>query len=68
MSNYDPQIRTAAGNRRRLAQRATGVDDAIRYRAALILTAADCDAGKHRTETDAETGDEVCRFCGAVVP
>ena len=37
-------------------------------RAALALALADCDAGRHRsTETDANTGNEVCRLCGTVV-
>lgn len=26
-----------------------------------------CARGEHRAETDAETGDEVCRWCKAVV-
>lgn len=41
--------------------------DRLRARAARISVALDCAHGKHRTETDSETGDEVCRFCGVVV-
>jgi hypothetical protein len=30
------------------------------------LIAARCANGEHQSETDDETGDEVCRFCGTV--
>jgi hypothetical protein len=33
---------------------------------ACLAVAYACQDGRHRTETDAETGDEVCRYCGAV--
>jgi len=41
--------------------------DRLNARAALMRVRLDCAVGKHRTETDAETGDEVCKFCGAIV-
>ena len=28
------------------------------------MAALACAEGRHRTETDPETGDEVCRWCG----
>lgn len=36
-------------------------------RLAESIVAGRCGRGEHRTETDAETGDEVCRWCGTVV-
>jgi hypothetical protein len=42
-------------------------DSAVRAVAARLLVEHDCAEGRHRTETDSDTGDEVCRFCGEVV-
>jgi hypothetical protein len=42
-------------------------DDRLRVRMVLMSHALDCAHGHHRTETDPETGDEVCRFCGVIV-
>lgn len=67
ISKYDPGVGTATGNRTRLRARAGGVDDDVRRHMAAGLVAQDCAEGRHRTETDADTGDEVCRFCPAVV-
>lgn len=38
-------------------------------RAAMAETLAEiaCSKGEHRTETDPDTGDEVCRWCGEVI-
>jgi len=41
--------------------------DRLRVRAAMMQVRLDCAVGRHRTETDAETGDEICKFCGARV-
>jgi hypothetical protein len=38
----------------------------LRVAAERIVSAA-CAAGRHRQETDSETGNEVCRVCGVVV-
>lgn len=62
MNRYNPHLRTGQPDR--------GLnlpDEATRRMAVRLITETDCAAGRHRTETDAETGDEVCRFCGAVV-
>lgn len=68
---YDPSLGTAAGNRKRLRDQAgagrTPADDALCQQMARILVEQDCTEGWHRPETDAETGDEVCRFCKTVV-
>lgn len=55
---------------RRQLLRACGADLedlAVRIRVAECIAAARCAAGEHRQETDAETGNEVCRWCGAVL-
>ena len=53
-------------NRRHASFPVTGLDDlAVRLHVAQAIVAMDCDAGRHRPET-AETGDEVCKFCGTV--
>jgi hypothetical protein len=65
--SYNPKVRTAEGVRRRLRSQTLGVDHALRARMAETLAAANCGDSRHRTETDARTGDEVCRFCGTVV-
>jgi hypothetical protein len=41
--------------------------DRLRARAALMQVRLDCAVGRHRTETDDETGAEMCRFCGVEV-
>ncbi len=57
--------------RGRSGPRRAAVTEAERAALARILladTAANCAEGRHRrTETDAETGNEVCRYCGAIV-
>jgi hypothetical protein len=42
-------------------------DPAVRVRAAGSVIAARCAVGEHRQETDAETGNEVCRWCKKVL-
>jgi hypothetical protein len=34
--------------------------------AVLRKRAADCIADRHRTQTDDDTGDEICKLCGLV--
>jgi hypothetical protein len=63
---YDPKVRTAAGNRKRLRDRASTVDGEAIVRAVQAIRAVGCARGQHRTDTDPETGDEVCRYCGTV--
>jgi hypothetical protein len=56
-TNYNTRMAFAerdAANRRVLAL------------AVLEQRAEDCAADRHRTETDGDTGDEVCRFCRVV--
>lgn len=67
---YNPSLSTAAGNRKRLrGQPDTGRAEAgaLRRQMARILVENDCAEGRHRPETDTETGDEVCRYCKTVI-
>jgi hypothetical protein len=43
------------------------MDDVSLARVARAAAELACLAGRHHTETDAETGDEVCRFCTQVI-
>lgn len=52
--------------RRTCADEMAGDEAAVRAVAARILVNQDCAAGKHRAETDDQTGNEVCRFCKTV--
>ena len=63
---WSPDLATATGARRRLRGQATEAPDLLaRLAESLAAAARDrCARGEHRTETDPETGDEVCRHCG----
>lgn len=69
MARYRPYAAAyAALAQRQRAEATPALDDpAVRARVAEGVTAGRCDAGVHRQETDAETGNEVCRWCGAVL-
>lgn len=45
----------------------SGFPSATEIRMAEAIARARCARGEHRTETDEETGDEVCRWCESVV-
>ncbi len=59
---YDPRVRTAAGNRQRLRDRITSPLELARI--ACTVAELACLDGRHHTETEPDTGDEVCRRCG----
>jgi hypothetical protein len=40
---------------------------AVRQVAARLAVEGRCADGRHTTETDAETGDEICRYCGKMI-
>jgi hypothetical protein len=62
-----PSARTAAGARKRLRSTGQGITSDMLARTAENVARLACADGRHRTETDVETGDEVCRFCGQAV-
>jgi hypothetical protein len=65
VSRYRPYAAAfAALHRRRLAQAGPVM---IPGHIVQAMIAARCADGEHQAETDEETGDEVCRFCGIVV-
>lgn len=45
----------------------TSQDSGILRATAIRAAELRCAAGSHRQETDAQTGDEVCQFCGVVI-
>lgn len=63
---WSPDLVTATGARRRLRDQTNDPPDLLARLAESIkaVALARCARGDHRTETDAETGDEVCRHCG----
>jgi hypothetical protein len=49
---------------RSASEQADGYERAI---AARLILAFNCARGKHRQETDADTGNEVCGICGEII-
>lgn len=57
----------ALARRQRAAAVAALEDPAVRAYLADRVAAGRCAAGEHRPETDDVTGNEVCRYCRAVL-